>query len=232
MNCEEIKNELPAMLYGELDETAAETVRAHLDTCAACREVFAELTRARNLLDCWHEPGISVPAYDPDQQRLSAESTGPRNSRRLLPLAAALAACLVLALILAVAGVEVRSTPAGWVIAFGREAIDTTPLAADLATDLKQMIHNEMEDELGGLFQAVVHHLEVVSREISEREHLLVDAVRLQRAEDLEVTRNLVHQVARDSQVELERTRQYLDEIADMVCNLDEDVSPGTGAER
>ncbi|MBU0754463.1 MAG: zf-HC2 domain-containing protein [Planctomycetes bacterium] len=233
MDCKDIQEALPSLLYGELDDAAAKPILAHLKTCAQCRELSEDLKHTLTLLHQWQE--VELPLNRSEISDLERWRNGSFNLKRhpwIKPLIAALAAGLLLVVTLALAGVEVRKSPSGLVIALGKDALAEPSLPEKMASDFKEMIRGEMEEELGGLFQAVVHHLEVVSRDMKEREHLLVDALKMQREQDMQATQDLVCRMAADSKVELERTRRYLDEIANLVWNEDApnpDASPGSG---
>ncbi|HTP31773.1 MAG TPA: HEAT repeat domain-containing protein [Candidatus Acidoferrales bacterium] len=43
MNCEKVREQIPELLAGRLDETARQSVVEHLETCAGCRSEVAEL---------------------------------------------------------------------------------------------------------------------------------------------------------------------------------------------
>lgn len=84
--------DLQALLWNELDETRAAGVRAHLESCAACRESYAELQEFA---------AVEGPPDDPAERaagRLMAETVLTQaRLERWRATAAALAASLVLA---------------------------------------------------------------------------------------------------------------------------------------
>lgn len=47
MNCEDCEKGLLELSYGELDESAAVTTRAHIETCASCRSAFQKIETGR-----------------------------------------------------------------------------------------------------------------------------------------------------------------------------------------
>jgi len=89
---------LDRFLLGELDEAAAEEIRAHLKTCAACRET-AESMRPRELLP----PLRAVPSR-------------PRRSIRLVAAVAGVAAAAGVLLILRPSGPRERSKGSGFAL--------------------------------------------------------------------------------------------------------------------
>jgi len=60
--CQEVRGELPAMLYGELDEGWRRRVAEHLDVCAECARARAEMAEAVELLGTWELPARELGA--------------------------------------------------------------------------------------------------------------------------------------------------------------------------
>jgi anti-sigma factor RsiW len=125
------KELLVSYLYDELDSRDKETFRAHLASCADCRDEMAGLRATQGHLAAWAPP-------EPDLgfqiiRRASAQPPAPRV--RLNPLwGLAAAAVLVLAAGAALAHIEVRYGTDGLVLRTGwnrTTAGDTQTLAAD-----------------------------------------------------------------------------------------------------
>jgi anti-sigma factor RsiW len=51
MDCETMRVELPGYVSGKLDPSSAAPVRAHLQTCGACRDELAQIQRLDKLLE-------------------------------------------------------------------------------------------------------------------------------------------------------------------------------------
>jgi hypothetical protein len=69
MNCPEAHDRLAALLYGDLEPTEANPLRAHLANCPACRQEHAALDHLRRALDA-----VPVPAVQVDHLRLYREA--------------------------------------------------------------------------------------------------------------------------------------------------------------
>ncbi len=66
MRCEEIRERLVELLYGELDSTPeAAEVRAHVRSCAACGRELKELAGARTALGLWPDEPLLRPVEVP-----------------------------------------------------------------------------------------------------------------------------------------------------------------------
>jgi hypothetical protein len=94
MNCSEIRDRLPALIYGHLPADEVRQVQAHLAVCDACRGQAAALQQVRGALDV-----LPVPLVQVDVARLHRE-TAARQERRLrrwrrLTLVACAAAALI-----------------------------------------------------------------------------------------------------------------------------------------
>jgi hypothetical protein len=107
MECEEIRDQMLDVLYGEADASAVASFERHTANCPSCRDELAQLKNLRVTLSSWTLP----------RQR--------RSMRRLAPpryfWAAAAAALVILALggALSLAGVEMRFTQGPVVVRLG-----------------------------------------------------------------------------------------------------------------
>jgi hypothetical protein len=61
MNCEKVREQIPELLAGRLDQAARESVVEHLETCAACRSEVAELNTVWRGLDNLNDPADAAP---------------------------------------------------------------------------------------------------------------------------------------------------------------------------
>lgn len=105
--CDEIRDELLDLLYGEAAPAAEARVRAHLAGCAACTEELQALRSVRQTLRAWPLPRV------------------PRHaSRRLAPaLAAAAAVVLAVGGALALSGLELRYPSGEVALRLGRPGV-------------------------------------------------------------------------------------------------------------
>ncbi len=105
-HCTEWEERLAAFLYGELEPAEADRMRAHLDRCDRCRNVFHEMKGTEALLRRWEDVDSPVRHMlaDAGESRPAASSRrgrSPSAARRLraaLPLLGAAAALLLLVL--------------------------------------------------------------------------------------------------------------------------------------
>lgn len=84
MSCEEIKDQMPLFLYGELSFDEEEIFEGHLSGCESCRR---ELVRVRNLHDLAAEAAIgpSLPMLAECRRELRSQTGGAGASARWLP---------------------------------------------------------------------------------------------------------------------------------------------------
>jgi hypothetical protein len=61
MTCEKVREQIPELLAGRLDQAARESVVEHLESCAACRTEVAELNAVWRGMENLNDPADSVP---------------------------------------------------------------------------------------------------------------------------------------------------------------------------
>jgi len=61
MNCEKVREQIPELLAGRLDQAARESVVEHLETCAACRSEVAELNTVWRGMENLNDPADAAP---------------------------------------------------------------------------------------------------------------------------------------------------------------------------
>jgi hypothetical protein len=98
MNCSQIKEQLPALLYGDLDPAEAARLKAHLDECPTCRQEYAALAGVREMLDAVPAPKTSVDVGAIYHRLAEGQVQRTRRWRRLAVACAAVAAVLLLAI--------------------------------------------------------------------------------------------------------------------------------------
>jgi hypothetical protein len=76
MNCSQVRNKLPGLLYGDLRSEEQAAVEKHLAECPACQREYAALQRVRQLLEI-----VSTPTVPIDLPRLYREAAD-RHARR------------------------------------------------------------------------------------------------------------------------------------------------------
>ena len=61
MDCETLREDLLAVLYGEADAATQARVEKHRAECAACRDALASLRELRRTLASWKVPEQAAP---------------------------------------------------------------------------------------------------------------------------------------------------------------------------
>jgi hypothetical protein len=96
MECDDLRESMLEVLYGEASPETTTRVREHQQACAVCRQEMAGLKRVRRDLKAWSPPSLERPAPSP--------------ALRLQPGLGA-AAALVLALLGGLIGAQLRRGP-------------------------------------------------------------------------------------------------------------------------
>ena len=115
MNCDQIRLELVALLYDELDRVTKQQVLKHLDQCSECQDVWRELKEGRELLGAFEadDPRVSVEVAD-----ILAAQTAVSSGRWLRRTTAAALVCGAMLLLSAALGlrltIEQNSLTLGW----------------------------------------------------------------------------------------------------------------------
>lgn len=97
IDCLQARSHLAALLYGDLNGPEAVTLRAHLESCPACRSEYATLERVRQTLNQADTPPVHVDLVRLHQAANQLQQSRLRRWRRVAVTAAALAALLLLA---------------------------------------------------------------------------------------------------------------------------------------
>jgi anti-sigma factor RsiW len=105
MNCTQVRDSLPLLLYGDLKPDEADAIHKHLGGCQGCQGEYAALQRLRQALDRLPAPAVEVqlPRVYAGAARLQEKRL--RRWRRVALLSLAVAAVVLLALLL---NLEVR----------------------------------------------------------------------------------------------------------------------------
>jgi hypothetical protein len=179
VNCADVRDRLPAHLYGDLPPAETVTVQAHLVECADCRHEFTALTGVRAALDAGPTPAVAV-----DLPRLYREAADQQRRRVRQWRRLALAGTTVAAALLLLLGMklEVRLDGQQVVVRWGNPATEhpavTVPPPAPDPSNV---------DERLRLLQELTHALaaDVDSRDSKQRDDLTrlraqLDALRRQ----------------------------------------------------
>jgi hypothetical protein len=131
--CSEHKNNIPALLLGELTAEEKGRLEAHLAICSHCRSEQESYVRAMQQLALVGEEAVPHHFFVYPENRVS----NPWNFFRQMQLGwqAALFCAAMLLLVVGVAGIsrlEIRSSPDGWTLSFGRADVDLAALKKDI----------------------------------------------------------------------------------------------------
>jgi predicted anti-sigma-YlaC factor YlaD len=100
MNCTEVRENLPALAYGELAATIRGAVESHLVSCLACRQELAAMERIRGALDTIVAPSVQIDVPRLFQDAAARQARRVRRWRRTALAVFGIAASLMLALLL------------------------------------------------------------------------------------------------------------------------------------
>ncbi len=145
MICGQLKE---LLMQVALDEASAEErarVEAHMASCAACRQVFAEWKLTRKLV------AQGLPQEEPPQRICFAparRSGGWAWQRAFtIPIGAA-AAIAILITALALSGARLSVTEGRWEVAFGRPAVPATATPGSIPASAAQLFTREQVADL------------------------------------------------------------------------------------
>src|SRR6266545_659417 len=95
MNCEQIRERLPLLIYGDVNADEARKANEHLADCPACRHERDALLTTRQALDAPTVPEVAVDVASIHAQALAMQARSMRRWKRFAVAAAALAASLL-----------------------------------------------------------------------------------------------------------------------------------------
>ncbi len=210
MDCQEARDDLPALLYQDLEEDRKQQVERHLADCSACREQLEGHRKTMRLLDTW-----SIDAEAPT----SAERQ-PRPRRKLAwlrpTLVGSAAALLMFASISALGG-ELQYENGRLTVSIGGSEDSYSADSPDLSR-FAERLTTEVQGEVDVQIEALVTLLDASFTELTRREEqrrvMLVRALDQQRYEDLRRQNEVLEVLLRRQEVDALTTRQGFDEIA------------------
>lgn len=211
LDCSDVRGELAALAYDDLEPGPRRAAERHLAACAACREALARLEGARARLDRWTEPGRH-PAFAPVPAPRRAEllagvaaASPPRSGRRARPILWSVAAGLLAFVLLAASSARAE-------LASGRLVLTlTAPWSSAPAADRADALPAELLAELAALRDADL-------RAGAERARLIA-FVEEARAADRRALSALLDELALGAAREDQRTRRALGELATLVVH-------------
>jgi predicted anti-sigma-YlaC factor YlaD len=150
MNCTQARENLPALLYGDLDTPTRNAVQNHLTSCPACRMDLAAFQRVRSALDSIPAASVQIDVPRLFQQAAARQAKQTRRWRRAALAVCGLAAALMLVVLLRL---EVRVEAQQLTIRWGTAPVLGNPQAL---TPIERIIVREdpaalaaLEDRLG-----------------------------------------------------------------------------------
>ena len=162
------KEQLVGYLYDELESAERRSFEAHLATCAECRAEVAGLRRTRQHLTRWAPP---EPEFNFHIVRGGAAPPPARRWFGFLPqwAMAAAASVLVLAGAAAIAHVELRYGPDGFVVRTGWADAASAPVTAAIQTPTPAVASTVSSEQLKAVVQVLDNRLLELERAQSTR---------------------------------------------------------------
>jgi Putative zinc-finger len=100
MKCEQLRERLALLIYGDLNPDEMKPARDHLDQCAACRRERDSLISTRQALDSAPVPDMRINVAAIQNQALALQARSMRRWKRFAFAAMALAASLLALLVI------------------------------------------------------------------------------------------------------------------------------------
>jgi anti-sigma factor RsiW len=131
MNCSQVHDHLPLLLYGDLDSDTARAVQDHLATCPACQRERAAIQNVRRELDATPTPEVQVHLPRLFQEATARQARQTRRWRHAALAVGSIAAALVLlALLRLELRVEANQLTVRWGTTPAEEVRALTPAPA------------------------------------------------------------------------------------------------------
>ncbi len=214
MNCPQTKSRLIDLLYNELDDPTAASVRRHLESCPRCAAERTALERTRDALDAW------TPAESVADSRLPATPAAVRfrGGRRSL---------------LHRAGPWIGGLAAGIVLSIGLLVLTADGRAAGLAAQqearIVRLARAEIARERILTLEALEGRLDEWQADQDRVFVALLHAIDAGRIEDRQQFAEIVEAVARGAAQETRRTRDVVEDVVRLVAlELNSPLHAGT----
>lgn len=136
MNCTDVRNLLPSLLYSDVSADEKTALRLHLSNCPACNQEWNSLQRLPELLDAPPVPSFVV---DTTQIYQLATKRERQRLRRWRGAAAILGAAAVILFAVGLVGIEVRVQSHQFVVRWG-PGVESTP-------DLSPALRHDPRDQ-------------------------------------------------------------------------------------
>ena len=199
MNCEEVKSELAAYVYGEPTEHS-EAIERHLAECAACARDAAEL---KAVVACLSERPDIAP-----EPRLGADWQAPARSRWRRWVGAAVAAAAAV-LVLALVRAEVRCTDGAFTL---RLALASAPSPEPAMSSA--LVREECLRQFSPALAGLVSMMDESQKRQEEQLLTLAQLIDRKTNSDFATLQAGIRQVKRDATQDIERTRSAVNSLA------------------
>jgi len=213
-NCDDIRDELAALLYGELPPDQEAAVERHLQNCAPCARILAELRATAGLLAHWSAPRV-VESPSTIAASVAAQAHRPRR-RSWLRIAAA--AAILLFASLTVLGSEVRYANGELTVSLRIAGGRPTPVTrANTPVGWESTVRRIAAEELSTRAEDQERRLVDWTRTELEARDRLARAFDRLRTEDQRVVAGLLDNFQTTSARENQLTREALVDLASLV---------------
>jgi hypothetical protein len=224
LDCQAARDELPALLYDDLDETLRRRVEEHLDACDECRAELDGHRRTMRLLDAW-----SVDTAPPKDAGPPAQSHRWRVYGWLRPVLTGAAAAVVAFAVLGVLGADLQYEDSRLTVTIGARlspAINDLQRTEAIAPVVRAVAGDELDARCEALLRILDAKLVEFGRREEQRRVLFANAVDLRRDEDLRQQEALLQTLAEHVGAEALRTRHALDDIRTWIAMGERAATP------
>ena len=221
-DCPAVRDELPALLYDDLDTDSKRRVERHLESCSECRAELESHRRTMQLLDSW-----SV-----DTDRVATWADRERSRRGVMlawlrPMSIGAAAALIVFAALGFVGTDVHYAQGQLAITFGRGSAPTSNRIVD-PESITPMLRAVAREEMDGRYDAYLETLEAGLAEFAQdqeqRRLWLVSAIDLRRHQDQRQQAAVLQALADHLQNEAVQTHQAIDDLRSWVAMNDQSL--------
>ena len=215
-DCDDIRDDLAALLYGELPANEEAAVEGHVQDCAPCARLLAELRATEALLARWSAPRV-VENPGTLAASIAAEARPPRR-RGWLRVASA--AAVLLFVFLTALGSEVRYANGGLTVRLQLPGAHPAPVSrATPPVDLESTVRRIAAEEVATRTDHQERRLEDWTRAELEARGRLARAFDRLRAEDQRAVAALLDNFQTTRARENRLTREALVDLASLVTH-------------
>ena len=199
MNCPQTKSRLIDLLYNELDDPTAASVRRHLESCPRCAAERAALERTRDALDAW-TPADSL--ADPCLGATPAAARVRAGRRSILRRA----------------GPWLGGLAAGIALLVGLRVLTADGRAAQQEARIVRLARAEIARERIFTLEALEGRLDEWQADQDRVFAVLLHAIEAGRIEDRQQFAQVLEAFARGAAQETRRTRDVVDDVVRLVA--------------